>query len=380
MISNSTYIAAGIIAPVIENHFAHQLKSLSLQGQDNLAPAPSASVIESILDTAFWASLRREEGRSPKISIALLPPDRAENPLLFESTLPLTTATLTKLSPGVERPGVHLGVWYEGEDLYIWGTTLKIPNICFVLDVSEPGLLVVKHRRFHGFGKFANVAVLIGDQIKIVDEQNGRIPDCPPLLKSLLGFTWSGSWNDSVNVLVQLAVSMRAHHHGGTLLVVPAENERWRNSIIHPIKYAVTPPYKGLADLMKTGANDGRQNIWQNMLRSEIETIAGFTAVDGATVMTDQYEVKAFGAKIGRQEGNARVDQIFISEPVVGGEPVVVNAAQSGGTRHLSAAQFVQDQRDSLAMVASQDGHFTIFTWSHSEGMVQAHRIDSLLL
>jgi len=53
---------------------------------------------------------------------------------------------------------------------------------------------------------------------------------------------------------------------------------------------------------------------------------------------------------------------------------------QNGGTRHLSAAQFVYDQRDALALVASQDGRFTIFAWSPCEEMVHGHRVDTLLL
>ncbi len=54
--------------------------------------------------------------------------------------------------------------------------------------------------------------------------------------------------------------------------------------------------------------------------------------------------------------------------------------ATLGGTRHLSAAQFVFDQRYAVALVASQDGRFTIFAWSPREEMVQVHQIDILLL
>ena len=39
------------------------------------------------------------------------------------------------------------------------------------------------------------------------------LPDCPPLLTSLLGFESPAAWithRDSVNILIQLAVSMRA--------------------------------------------------------------------------------------------------------------------------------------------------------------------------
>ncbi|MGI9181745.1 MAG: putative sensor domain DACNV-containing protein, partial [Longimicrobiaceae bacterium] len=45
-----------------------------------------------------------------------------------------------------------------------------------------------------------------------------------------------------------------------------------------------------------------------------------------------------------------------------------------------SAAQFVHDQRDALALVASQDGRFTVFGWSPCEERVHAHRVETLLL
>ena len=51
-----------------------------------------------------------------------------------------------------------------------------------------------------------------------------------------------------------------------------------------------------------------------------------------------------------------------------------------GGTRHLSAAQFVHDQQDAVALVASQDGRFTVFAWSSCDNMVYAHRVEALLL
>jgi hypothetical protein len=68
-----------------------------------------------------------------------------------------------------------------------------------------------------------------------------------------------------------------------------------------------------------------------------------------------------------------------VTEPLVGDVPSIVAPTQLGGTRHLAAAQFVHDQRDSLALVASQDGRFTVVAWSPSEGMVHAYRIEALL-
>jgi DNA integrity scanning protein DisA with diadenylate cyclase activity len=70
----------------------------------------------------------------------------------------------------------------------------------------------------------------------------------------------------------------------------------------------------------------------------------------------------------------------MVTEPIRGGTAARVRPEQLGGTRHLSAAQFVHDQRDSIALVASQDGRFTVFAWSGCEEMVHAHRVEALLL
>ena len=84
--------------------------------------------------------------------------------------------------------------------------------------------------------------------------------------------------------------------------------------------------------------------------------------------------------KLRRVRSATPIDQVAVSEPVVGATTSIVNVADIGGTRHLSAAQFVHDQRDALALVASQDGRFTVFAWSPCEQMVHAHRVDTLLL
>lgn len=377
----SNYKAAKLVSTEIHDHFAKHLTEARAQGERNLADEPNAEMIEVLLDAAFWASLRREEGHSTRISIAFLPPELSAQPLYFGHRMELSPEILTKLSPGIERAGVYLGVWHENDQLYIWGTTLKIPNLCFVLDVSEPGLLVVKHRRSNGFGKFTNVAVLNGDQIKIIDESNSALKGCSTMIKGLLGIAPTDDFPTMVvNPLVQLAVSMRAHKRGGTMLVVPSNTEAWKNSIIHPLKYPVSPFYNGLANLMNKDKEERTTSQWQSSFRSELESIAGLTAIDGATIITDQFELLAFGTKIGRMDGNARVERIYFSEPIAGSAAMIVNPAQSGGTRHLSAAQFVHDQQDSIAMVASQDGHFTVFAWLPGKEMVQAYRIDSLLL
>lgn len=375
------YPAARKVAETVVARFTRRADAARAAGKQGLATTPDAATVEAVIDAAFWASLRREEGYPPKISLAFLPPEQATPLLRFARPLPLTPRALARLAPAVERPGIHLGVWpCDGEELCVWGTTRVIPRLCFVLEVVEPGLLVVKYRRGRDPGKFANVAVLKGDEVKVVEEGDTSPPDCPGMVTSLVGFGAAAANADHVDVLVQLAVSMRAHARGGTLLVVPADSDAWRESILWPAPYTVEPAFPELKELTARGEAEGDDPEWQEALRRAVEAVAGLTAVDGAAIVNERSELLAFGAKIVQSRSGAEVERVVVTEPVEGSEPAVVDPAELGGTRHLSAAQFVQDQRDSIALVASQDGRFTVFAWSPCEEMVHAHRVETLLL
>jgi DNA integrity scanning protein DisA with diadenylate cyclase activity len=282
----------------------------------------------------------------------------------------------------VERPGIHLGVWRDGDQLHVWGATRTLPTLCFVLEVVAPGILVVKHRRGQDAGKFVNVGVLEGDQIKIVDERATMLPGCPPVVESLLGLGRRTSSDDDepLNVPMQLAVSVRAHRRGGALLVVPVGSEAWRESIVRPVFYSLVPAVSDVAELMQSEPAERARLEWQEALRRAVDALAGLTAVDGATVINDRYELLAFGAKLKRRDAFDQVEQVLVTEPIEGAIMTIVDPTELGGTRHLSAAQFVHDQRDSVALVASQDGRFTVFAWSETDRIVRAHRIEALLM
>jgi len=292
--------------------------------------------------------------------------------------MPLSPRALGRLAPAVERPGIHLGVWRDDQGvLRVWGTTRAIPTFCFVLEVLGPGLLVVKHRVQDDSAKFRNVAVFEGEEVKVLSREDTDASDHPAMLRSLLAPESAG--DRSAEVLIRLAVSMRAHKRGGTLLVVPAGAQAWRDSIVQPVAYAVDPAFTELRDLVLEDSEEDPIRGHESLGRV-VDAVAGLTAVDGATVISDGYEVLGFGVKIQRPDGRPQVERVVVSEPVEGGAAAVVAPLQLGGTRHSSAAQFAQDQRDAVALVASQDGRFTIFAWSPREGMVHAHRVETLLM
>ena len=104
------YPAARAVAPNVHAHFTRLVVAGAPAGVQQ-ATLPSPADIEAIIDAAFWASLRREEGYVPKISLALLSPDQAAHPIVFGQPLPLKPGALVRVAAAVERPGIHLGVW-----------------------------------------------------------------------------------------------------------------------------------------------------------------------------------------------------------------------------------------------------------------------------
>ena len=178
-------------------------------------------------------------------------------------------------------------------------------------------------------------------------------------------------------MLVQLAASMRAHRRGGALLVVPSANRRLARvdrdaGAVRGVDRRSTE----LADRVVRAHSLERQED----LRRAVDALAGLTAVDGATLITDRYDLHGVRredhAPARQPAGRARArHRAGRGQRAPDRQP-----DQLGGTRHLSAAQFVYDQHDAIALVASQDGRFTIFKWSPHEDIVHAHRVDALLL
>ena len=227
------------------------------------ATKPDAASVEEIITTAFWASLRREEGHSPRISIAFVPPEQSLRPLQFSPRVRLDATLLSRIAPAVEKPGIHIGVWsYEG-DLYAWGVTRTVPIWCFILEVIKPGLLVVKYRRDDPSAKFANIAVLDGAVVKFIEQEPAAMSEAPPALGSLLAFYSSAGRNESDNILVRVAIAMRTSN-------TPTDNARIAST--RPTMSACTKvssmAASGISTLCSTAIARARSSIEPASLRT----------------------------------------------------------------------------------------------------------------
>jgi DNA integrity scanning protein DisA with diadenylate cyclase activity len=82
--------------------------------------------------------------------------------------------------------------------------------------------------------------------------------------------------------------------------------------------------------------------------------IAGLTAVDGAVVMTQRFELLGFGGEI---SGDLPAVKTVVRALDVEADAAVEESAEGVGTRHRSAYRLCRELRDVIAVVISQDGN-----------------------
>src|SRR5262249_45844845 len=82
LVMNGRYGGARTAAPRVAEHFAKYIAAARRDVNKTVAFSPDAATLETIIDAAFWASLRREEGYTPTISLAYLPPEQGGRPVL----------------------------------------------------------------------------------------------------------------------------------------------------------------------------------------------------------------------------------------------------------------------------------------------------------
>lgn len=356
-------------------------------------PVPTHHQIAYALNTAFWASLRTEEGEKVFVALALAEPreliEEVHEFILFDHHLLCSVEMLVKLSPllGTDDE-THLGITFKPDSYWpvIWG--IKRGTSGLTIRIVKPGHIVV----------YLNREILADIQPGTDTRIFG--PDAPVWV-SQVGFFVKRCGFPSYRCdhmtfrLQYLAKSMR-HGRGGTLLLVPPEDTTWKSSL--DIKYPVFNDGFGLEkkdqdwnleseqDTMemraKLGIPQGGPVIMTKGTQKErdfrkiVQSIGKITAVDGATVLSmEDFSLIGFGAKILSNsippETLNQFDSHTIDMPAE-----TISLTDIGGTRHRSAVQFVHDNPGTLAVVASMDDRITLFAKTDT---VDALQCESLL-
>ncbi len=188
--------------------------------------------------------------------------------------------------------------------------------------------------------------------------------------------------------------TVRSSYHGGTIVIVPPERteefsganryidikykfsegeprRRFRTLIV-TIMNTLAEVYGRDGETAKTVGWDEYEASGDEAL-SDLEEgifemshlIASLSAVDGAVVMTQRFELLGFGGEI---SGALPAVRTVARALDVEGDYIVKEPTEGVGTRHRSAYRFCNGIIDAIAVVVSQDGNARWIKWK--DGMV----------
>ena len=342
----------------------HELSELEIKFWNQLHKL-EAKHFQNILEFSIYESLEREEGVFHNFSIIVSPYignvsmelAAEDNPIVLMQTYafesPQEMSVLHKLAPALESTNKRVGVWFNTKDeVKIWGfteTTLQA-NCCIEIRTLSPGQLLI------------------------------LIPDFPykKMLMSLSRIDYIGSDFSLTKItsnsklkhdfLMKTINKMRKHEHGGILLIIPdkeSADEVLEKSIEKDISFKPNFTFEAIKDSLSVLERNQRNEVPYNY----VNLLGQLTAVDGATIITKDFDVIAFGVKIKRNESNDL--KIIVKEPFENSKDVY---KPKTGMRHFSAAQFVLYQKDAFAIVASQDGVVSIMYWDDNQVWVNENK------
>jgi hypothetical protein len=200
------------------------------------------------------------------------------------------------------------------------------------------------------------------------------------------GQVWARLDNDVTRVIGQHAIkritaAVRDSHHGGTLVIVPPDladdilegryvslkyrfvdaepRRRFRTLIVDVMgelarSHAGTPARDPVGWDDYEASSDAILSLLDEAIFEVAHLIAGLTAVDGAVVMTQRYEILGFGGEI---SGDLPAAETVERALDVEAHETIEESTDGVGTRHRSAYRLCKALGTVIAIVISQDGN-----------------------
>jgi hypothetical protein len=398
-------------------------------------PLPGPRALRHLLETAFFASLEREEGRPLRFVLVCNPDakivrdgvDEVVPVVELESKRPLTIETLRSIGPAVNPSNAAI--------LVTCPAGADEPASCEIAGVLNVGSNLARTRRGRlYYHRPAPYALLIDVRdagelhiyrggIKLASLKAGQLHD--QLASSELEFlpisailtagaqklrsrarlpshepdreTSDFEWTALLNTVLSIVNGVHEHGHGGTLLLVAPGSE---SSLPVRMKFDVGGQTNVLADRFVAFLNarhelvearwragkegdpgDDAGGLWhlQNAtlvaeedLSDAADLVARFTAVDGALVLSSDLRVLGFGAEIVVDASvRAIAFEVYGSRRRPGDLHEV--DGERFGMRHRSALRGITVADQTAAFVVSQDGAVSFFWKEHDRVMLKRH-------
>ena len=384
-------------------------------------PLPPVQELRYILETAYFASFAREEGRSLRFVMCCAPSTTVPRdsgtegvPVIpFTDPRSLTVDVIRSLAPAVSSSNAAILVQYASG-----AGDGAVPKIAGVLNVGSSLARVRRGRAI--YQRPAPYALLIDVRdagelhvyrggIKLATLKSGSLQD--QLAFSEIEFlpisdliargldvmrphltapvrepareTSDFEWASLLNTILSIVNGLEAHGHGGTLLVAGPSADQ---TLPIRVKFDVDATNRMLSDRFiafvnarhalvdaklarKAGADvsdadlarlDDATAIAEGDLSNASEIIGRLSAVDGALVIGSDLRVLGFGTEIVLDASRpVTAYQATGHSPRADTWPPV--DSESFGMRHRSALRCVAVADDTAAFVVSQDGTVSFF-------------------
>lgn len=327
--------------------------------------------LRAMVETLFWVSLQRDEGRPIRGTVALCSASEAPRSRSLAEPVALTSQALSTLLTA--SPATPLGITPGASGTAIWGFVDDVLLHTLLLRVADTGTLVA-------FDWNGTIAVF----------ERGEVY----LPRRASPFDWdhlvSGALGDARNFEERLTLADRLRHvveavhshgHGGAVVVLPPGSDAGRDidiayklegtgrDAIHASVAELTEvqakrhdlgvfPTSQDVDPMMLSLLDQSVKAHQELLRRALERAGNLTSIDGALVLDEELRVLGFGAKLHAPHTS---DAVVAEVDVLSGATDERAFESLGGTRHQSAAHFVAAHLDSMIFVSSQDGRLSLF-------------------
>ncbi len=386
--------------------------------------SPNTSILRALINTAYLATLRTEEGRFVRGSLTFADPRNPEpNPPLlrranypaftpFSHPIQLTVERLVKLSRAVDSWCGSIAVYgLSSSAILAWGVLDQLVQHNVRLQreglkgFSPPGVLTVVMEGVGALSAYHDNLFLGGvrqDQIVtreqdalgsavVADRLHSVLKPIAVKLSRALGDSitsevaerrifeeWSGT-------VARICIGLRRAGTGGALLISPKPIEVLLDTAQHlpysrlghaAVLRVLDIQYRSLT--REALLNYARKNVApidlireehladadaadrEDELAGSVRIVTSLASVDGLVLLTPLLEVIAFGAKV---RSGPHVNRVYVGHDFVrrGVSAKHVDISRFG-TRHTSILRYCRADRRAIGIVVSQDGQVRLIT------------------
>jgi len=337
-----------------------------------------AEQLSQLCTACFWASLEVEEGREVRGTVTICSPDSVQLARAFIHPVPVNVRDLVALLTA--SPRSPLAVHGGPEGLHIWGMLDAEPEDLLRLRIAGNGILLASRAR--------RVLALLNQGVMSIPVAADELSLSQLVGRALGKERFLEEHGNAPAQFIRVVTTMIRHGHGGTLVLVPPEDQSWRAGVsfrfcfddesgrllqhsVRDFESGMDEALRGYDDLVEGRASCASLtalreqydavNYLRTLSESLFRRVGDLGLIDGAVIMDMDLMLHGFGAKLlfGPEEFT-----VTTLNAVTGRVREHVLLAELGGMRHQSAARFVQGNPETDAFVVSQDGRLSMMSWS----------------